>query len=73
MRDLLLSKAPLTEHVQRIPQWKINAFPPEITCFDDNRRVNYRCTFGSMLSVANNVQKKYTGSNLTVFNTVKDS
>jgi mannan polymerase II complex MNN10 subunit len=39
MRDLLLNKAPLTEHVQRIPQWKINAFPPEITCFDDNRRV----------------------------------
>lgn len=38
MSNLLLSKDPLAMHVIRIPQWKINAFPPEIGCYDENKR-----------------------------------
>ena len=38
MRDFLKSKHPLTEHVVRIPQWKINAFPHEIGCYDEHKR-----------------------------------
>lgn len=38
MDEFLKSKAPLTEHVQYIPQWKINAFPEEIGCYDKHKR-----------------------------------
>jgi mannan polymerase II complex MNN10 subunit len=37
--DLFLkSKVPLTQHAMRIPQWKINAFPTEIGCYDKDKR-----------------------------------
>lgn len=38
MRDFLKTNDPLTKHVSRIPQWKINAFPHEIGCPDEHKR-----------------------------------
>jgi mannan polymerase II complex MNN10 subunit len=38
MQALLQSNSPLTQHVLRIPQWKINAFPKEIGCYDMHKR-----------------------------------
>jgi mannan polymerase II complex MNN10 subunit len=37
MRDFLKSGSSLTKHTLRIPQWKINAFPPEIGCYDESK------------------------------------
>ncbi|KAF2274278.1 uncharacterized protein EI97DRAFT_435366 [Westerdykella ornata] len=34
MRDFLRTDDPLVKHTLRIPQWKINAFPEEIKCYD---------------------------------------
>jgi len=34
MRDFLKTKYPEVKHAIMIPQWKINAFPEEIRCFD---------------------------------------
>ena len=38
MRNLIKSGSPLANHVLRIPQWKINALPQEIRCYDDSER-----------------------------------
>ena len=35
LRDFLASRVPLSEHALRIPQAAINAFPHEISCYED--------------------------------------
>lgn len=37
MRDFLKTGSSLTKHFLRIPQWKINAFPSEIGCYDESK------------------------------------
>ncbi|EAW25564.1 uncharacterized protein NFIA_043830 [Aspergillus fischeri NRRL 181] len=38
MAEFLQSKTPLIEHAIRIPQWRINAFPEEIGCYDSHKK-----------------------------------
>lgn len=38
MRDLMDEQPSAKEHVLFIPQWKINAFPEEIHCYDEHKR-----------------------------------
>jgi mannan polymerase II complex MNN10 subunit len=38
MRDFLKSEDPFAKHAVTIPQWKINAFPEEIHCFDKSEK-----------------------------------
>lgn len=37
MRDFLTSDDALAKHTLGIPQWKINAFPEEIGCYDESK------------------------------------
>jgi mannan polymerase II complex MNN10 subunit len=36
---LLKENQAIAETAHRVPQWKLNAFPQEIACYDDSRRV----------------------------------
>ncbi|KAF2806014.1 uncharacterized protein BDZ99DRAFT_394842 [Mytilinidion resinicola] len=45
MRDLLKTNDPFVKHAVTIPQWKINAFPEEIHCFDKSEQAWERGTF----------------------------
>lgn len=38
MHAFLQSDTPLKQHAMRIPQWKINAFPEEIGCYDTHKK-----------------------------------
>ncbi|ORX95314.1 galactosyl transferase GMA12/MNN10 family-domain-containing protein [Clohesyomyces aquaticus] len=35
----------VAKHTVQVPQWKINAFPPEIACFDESKKVWEHGTF----------------------------
>ena len=43
--QLLKDDKAMAETVHQIPQWKLNAFPQEIACFDDSRQVWEHGTF----------------------------
>jgi mannan polymerase II complex MNN10 subunit len=38
MRDFLRSDSSLVKHTLRAPQWKFNAFPTEIGCYDEAKK-----------------------------------
>lgn len=43
--QLLKDDQTLAEAVHRVPQWKLNAFPQEIACYDDSHKVWEHGTF----------------------------